>query len=860
MEIMPGISQPCCGTLPLLPDIHEQNVAFVICASEREPSRLCVLKELLIKTLFSLASKPVDSMFSVFSSATKELKWRPGMVECSLTNVAEASAWIRALHCGSEVMARSAVAAALEEPTCQAVYLFTSGLPKSATEESCSHLSLMRPTCPIHTVHLIGNDEHNKNSSQEILEKVAQESGGSFQVIRLNCDRTSDEDNPGCFADIHHSNCMSQQHCSPLLTDHHKAHFSLGAQSSNSPNIFLGSSVKEDLVDWFPEIHDFQRGIRVLARKETDGYYYLGHIVQQVKGSRERVLIEFERSQRSLKGKVQLRMQETPLYDVIHHEDGRWQPLAPGDKILAPWEKKGERYGPGVVLQVAEMEPPHSAFKNSKVLVNFWNGQTKEVSADVAVKIPPSWSERIVLELQMPLGARQMLLEQNPDYPAVVPPGYRASGPCRHNHFGPIHWHNRPKAQCAGPGCRSPHRPLCHFCFPAWESVRSLGCTVQPDDALIPGTDVTKEELIKKIEEQLSKGRLPISKSCVSEQDASRKLKKEKNSVDLKSSEATENAIAKPKKDHQRERASGDPREGTGTKVDVAVNTDKRVAWQNQKGCFQPSMNKSLAQPSQRSPPQQAYAGSTSRLQTMFAWVDQSLKKDHSAIQSALPMRRSYSAPSVQRLGAKEAAQDGSREKDIDMARVEFRRKKWEQRRLKEEQKNQEEHLKRELLLEKKRQRSHQRTLQGSQKQQQTRDRAGQHMEQLQAARAEWKRQELALQEEERNRENQRLDFLKRQHGRREKGLTEHNQSSDDHEKKRLELLRNRMQAMQKSLEVATQEQDIRKREKEANKGLVFQKRDRMSQQVEKENQKQRDLQQHLREQSLLLLRASLLP
>lgn len=77
-------------------------------------------------------------------------------------------------------------------------------------------------------------------------------------------------------------------------------------------------------------------------------------------GSRGHVLIEFERSKKPPKVKAGFRMQETPLYDLIHHEDGRWQPVAAGDRVLAPWEKKGERYGPGTVLQVTETGSSHS--------------------------------------------------------------------------------------------------------------------------------------------------------------------------------------------------------------------------------------------------------------------------------------------------------------------------------------------------------------------------------------------------------------------------------------------------------------------------------------------------------------------
>lgn len=52
-------------------------------------------------------------------------------------------------------------------------------------------------------------------------------------------------------------------------------------------------------------------------------------------------------------------MQETPLYDILHYEDARLQPLAPGDRVLAPWEASAERFGPGTVLKVTENKEAH---------------------------------------------------------------------------------------------------------------------------------------------------------------------------------------------------------------------------------------------------------------------------------------------------------------------------------------------------------------------------------------------------------------------------------------------------------------------------------------------------------------------
>ncbi|XP_020656147.3 uncharacterized protein LOC110082698 [Pogona vitticeps] len=483
------------GTLPVA-NIYERNVVFVLFVSENSPSDLSILKEVLIKTLYSLASKLLDSMFNIVSCTRKGYKWQNGLVKCSLTSVIEATAWIRALQINSGASALSPLVAALEDPISQAVYLFSSRLPMCTVEEICSHLKETERAHPMHVVYLVGSREQSKSDSQKMLEKVAKESGGSFQPLHLNSDVSSDENNSGCVASNIHSDCVSKQHCIHSLDSHHITQFPMGAWSMDSPNKFLRGSIKEDLMDLSLMIHNLPKGIRVLARKETDGYYYLGHIVQKVKDSRECFLVKFERSQHSQKGKVQFQMQETPLYDVIDYEDARWQPLAPGDGVLAPWEKKVQRYGPGIILQVEEAASSHSGFKNSKVVVNFWNGRTKEISAHVVARIPPPLKERIVLELQMPLAARQMLVEQNPDYPYIAPPGNRTPGPWKQNHLDWMHWHDISGIQHVGTSCSSTRLAPCCFYMPSWESSQSLAFKIQLDDR----TNLTKEELSKKIE------------------------------------------------------------------------------------------------------------------------------------------------------------------------------------------------------------------------------------------------------------------------------------------------------------------------------------------------------------------------
>lgn len=97
----------------------------------------------------------------------------------------DAASWIRTLLMKSEgkTSAWNAIEEATDDPSCQAIYLFTSGLPEDSVEEICSHLKETKQSCPVHIVQLIENRDSNIISCQKLLEKVATTSGGTFQAI-----------------------------------------------------------------------------------------------------------------------------------------------------------------------------------------------------------------------------------------------------------------------------------------------------------------------------------------------------------------------------------------------------------------------------------------------------------------------------------------------------------------------------------------------------------------------------------------------------------------------------------------------------------------------------------------------------
>lgn len=130
--------------------------------------------------------------------------------------------------------------------------------------------------------------------------------------------------------------------------------------------------------------------------------------------------------------------------------------------------------------------------------MNFWNGQTKEVSSVQALRIPLPLSERIILELQMPLAARQMVVDSSLDYPYFVAPGYRASGHYRQSHL---------ELDCCPGALYSPHpcakcrwgwTSLPQCCLGAWEPTRPAECKVQWENAFTPGPSCLKKSSARK--------------------------------------------------------------------------------------------------------------------------------------------------------------------------------------------------------------------------------------------------------------------------------------------------------------------------------------------------------------------------
>ncbi|XP_043827821.1 uncharacterized protein C11orf16 homolog isoform X2 [Dromiciops gliroides] len=134
----------------------------------------------------------------------------------------------------------------------------------------------------------------------------------------------------------------------------------------------------------------------VLARRESDGFYYRAQIKQTPElGRQGQLLVEFEAPHAT--GPMSPGpLQRTSPEDIIQHSWALKHSLLPGDKVLAPWEPKQERYGPGTVVQGLETRDPQRASEDGEITVCFWNGKTARVPSGVAIWIPPADWEKAV--------------------------------------------------------------------------------------------------------------------------------------------------------------------------------------------------------------------------------------------------------------------------------------------------------------------------------------------------------------------------------------------------------------------------------------------------------------------------------
>ncbi|CAB1323532.1 unnamed protein product, partial [Coregonus sp. 'balchen'] len=367
--------EPHCRLLPLFMGLRYRNVSFVLDTSE--------------------------AMSTALGSVTR---WSEHMVPCAPDTVYEALSWIHSLSSSPGRDLLAALSTAFSDPACHAVHLVTTDLPDHP-EELLRALPTMAGKRPVHVFHLSLSNPSSSSSldgrTQDFMQCLTHATRGSCYVIPLYI-AESQPSVPTCSPVKSCSQSTSVVPLQPLLP------FSpLRCMLGNpfcpvSSCVLSGRALSLCSTEFLP-------GCRVLARRELDGLYYLGTVMQLVQGRRGVYVVEFDRpgtrrpeagDGHAMRMSQQQQQQLVCSPDMLNHTQAHTHCLVPGDAVLSPWEPDLRRYGPGRVVSGMEIRDSLTAESGKGLQVLLWNGRLMQVPGDLAVWIPASQHERIVRELQ----------------------------------------------------------------------------------------------------------------------------------------------------------------------------------------------------------------------------------------------------------------------------------------------------------------------------------------------------------------------------------------------------------------------------------------------------------------------------
>uniref|UniRef100_A0A803JRP2 Chromosome 4 C11orf16 homolog n=1 Tax=Xenopus tropicalis TaxID=8364 RepID=A0A803JRP2_XENTR len=201
----------------------------------------------------------------------------------------------------------------------------------------------------------------------------------------------------------------------PWVTHHSVPHRYLC--SSHYPCVSHVSCKKVEVPSVTPCLPSLTAHETVLARRNHDGFYYLGAIKQEEELGV--FLVEFG-SPCAEEERVQSRLQKTQAADILQYYEALRHSVLPGDNVLAPWEPELVRYGPGTVTLGLETRDPLRACEDEELTVRFWNGKKTKVPLGVSVWISPAAYRRVLELLHHPISTTGRFQVRDPNSTTYV--------------------------------------------------------------------------------------------------------------------------------------------------------------------------------------------------------------------------------------------------------------------------------------------------------------------------------------------------------------------------------------------------------------------------------------------------------
>lgn len=314
-------------------DIREKNATFCIDTSGSMYSSLGAVKEQLIEALMQHAhSTPADSAFNLIEFSSEVTQWSDKMVKCTPQTVAVAAQWVNQLEAKTGTNTLDALLTAFSDKSCEAVYLITDGLPDQHPSDVLDHISYAAHNRPIHCYYIQAGNPDSR--ATEFLNELAMDSYGSFHVItiaqhgaieritpvyraeaaaeriirttegsvypsnhRICSVATTLNNPPESLIGVDHSVVVADHYLFPPTYPyylypwpyrHYYRHmpYSTGwsrfrpakGWSKNAEGFIAGASGS----DFAPGPGAMLIGMKVLARRNEDGFFYLGSVKSQV--------------------------------------------------------------------------------------------------------------------------------------------------------------------------------------------------------------------------------------------------------------------------------------------------------------------------------------------------------------------------------------------------------------------------------------------------------------------------------------------------------------------------------------------------------------------------------------------------
>ncbi|XP_026166905.1 uncharacterized protein C11orf16 homolog [Mastacembelus armatus] len=387
--------------IPLFLGQRSCNITFVLGTSENMRAVLGSVKRLLIQTLLTKGSLR-DSLFNIMTFSSTVNCWSHHMLPCAPDTVYTALSWIHSISCSPGRDLLAALSMALTDLACHSIHLLCMDLPEKP-EAVLRALPSLAAGRPVNIFYLQDSVSLLDSNAKDYLQCLTQATRGSCYVIPVGLNGKFEKVIPLCVVQSQSSllTVSSGSCCFPSTPVTNTSSPLLRCSLGNPPHVVTSCLLSGQTLC----SSEFYPGCRVLARREVDGFYYLGSVIQQVQGRPGVWVVEFDHPMTASLGVVTSQRQLVCSLDMVNHIRVYPHCLVPGDAVLSPWEPDLRRYGPGRVIAATERRDGFGVDGILSLQVLMWNGCVSLVPDSLVLPISPSHHERIIRELQIQTSA-----------------------------------------------------------------------------------------------------------------------------------------------------------------------------------------------------------------------------------------------------------------------------------------------------------------------------------------------------------------------------------------------------------------------------------------------------------------------